>query len=114
MQEALRAHIEQLDPDLRITDGGKERQVRSGFIDILAEDRNGCLVAIELKSGEAPDQAITQLLSYIGSLKEESDRDVRGILIAREFSDRVRLAAKAAGIRLVKYGYQFTFSTVSD
>jgi RecB family endonuclease NucS len=114
MQQALRSHIDQLDPDLRIVDDGKERHVRAGFIDILAEDQNGSLVAIELKSGEAPDQAITQLLSYIGSLQAETDQKVRGVLVAREFSDRVRLAARAAGIQLVEYGYSFTFSTVTD
>ena len=114
MQQALRSHIDQLDPDLRIVDEGKERHVSAGFIDILAEDQSGLLVAIELKSGEAPDSAITQLLSYIGSLQEETKQQVRGILVAREFSTRVRYAARAAGIQLVAYGYNFTFSTVGE
>lgn len=114
MQQALRSHIDQLDPHLRIADEGKERHVSAGFIDILAEDQNGSLVAIELKSGEAPDSTITQLLSYIGSLQEETNQQARGILVAREFSQRVRYAARAAGIQLVEYGYNFTFSTVGE
>ena len=112
MQDALRASIDQLDPDLRIVDDGKERHVEAGFIDILAEDKDGSMVVIELKSGEAPTDSVTQVLSYIGSLKDESDQAVRGVLIARGFSTRVRLAARAAGIELVEYGYSFTFTTV--
>jgi len=114
MQEALRRHIDQLDPRLHIVDEGKERHVESGFIDILAEDQDGSLVVIELKSGEAPDSAITQVLSYVGSLQADAAKPVRGVLIAREFSPRVRLAARAAGIQLVKYGYDFTFHVVAD
>src|SRR3954451_20382349 len=34
MQDALRRHIDQLDSGLEIVDGGKERQVEAGFIDI--------------------------------------------------------------------------------
>lgn len=78
MQDALRRNIEQLDPGLRIIDGGTERRVEAGFIDILAEDEEGSLVVIELKSGEAPEGAVTQVLSYIGSLQAiEGDRRVR-------------------------------------
>ena len=110
MQEALRQHIDQLDPDLTIVDDGKERRVEAGFIDILAEDQAGTLVVIELKAPEAPDSAVTQVLSYIGSLQAETDQPVRGVLVARDFSPRVRLAARAAGIQVVKYGYSFTFT----
>jgi hypothetical protein len=113
MQEALRQNIRQLDPSLRVVDEGKERRVEAGLIDILAEDDEGSRVVIELKSGEAPENAITQLLSYIGSLQAEDDsRPVRGVLIARSFSTRVKLAAHAAGIQLVEYGFSFSFTVV--
>ena len=109
MQDALRASISQLDPSLRIVDGGKERRVDAGFIDILAEDDEG-LVVIELKSGRAPDDVVTQVLSYVGALRQEEDRPVRAVIVAKEFGDRVRCAAAAANIELVTYGYRFTFN----
>jgi RecB family endonuclease NucS len=112
MQDALRRHIEQLDPTLRIVDDGRERRVDSGFIDILAEDDQGVLVVIELKAAEAPEAAIAQVLSYVGALQKEETRAVRAILVAREFSTRLRLAAQAAGIQLVKYGYEFRFTRI--
>jgi RecB family endonuclease NucS len=112
MQSALRANIQQLDASLRVVDGGKERRVESGFIDILAEDDEGSLVVIELKSGEAPESAMAQILSYIGALQTEERRPVRGVLIAHEFSTRMRLAARAAGVTLMQYGYSFTFTAV--
>jgi Endonuclease NucS C-terminal domain len=113
MQDALRRNIAQLDPTLRIVDEGKERHVEAGRIDILAEDSEGGWVVVELKSGDAPETAITQLLSYIGSLQEEDNsRRVRGMLIARNFSTRVRLAARAAGIQLVEYGFKFSFTVI--
>ena len=112
LQDALRRNIHQLDPTLRIVDHGKERRVEAGFIDILAEDDQDSLVVIELKSGAAPETAVTQLLSYIGSLHTEGSQPVRGILIARGFPKRVRLAARAAGIQLVAYGFSFSFTTV--
>ena len=113
LQDALRRNIHQLDPTLRIVDEGRERRVEAGFIDILAEDDQESLVVIELKSGEAPENGITQVLSYIGSLQTEEDsRPVRGLLIARDFPTRVRLAARAAGIQLVAYGFSFSFAVV--
>jgi RecB family endonuclease NucS len=88
--------------------------VATGRIDILAEDREGSLVVIELKADEARDSALTQVLGYIGALKEEEARDdVRGILVAREFSSRVVYAARTAGVNLVRYGYSFTFTAVT-
>jgi Endonuclease NucS len=113
MQVALRKNFEQLDPTMRIVDGGTERHVATGRIDILGEDQCGSLVVIELKADEARDSTLTQVLGYVGALKEEEGRDdVRGVLVAREFSPRVRYAARAAGVDLVQYGYSFTFSAV--
>lgn len=95
MQAAIRQNIGQIEPSLRITDGGRERSVETGFIDITAEDSDGIPVVIELKTGVAGQRAVAQSLSYIGSLMEEEGTDqVRGILIASEFDRKARAAAK--------------------
>lgn len=112
LQMALRRNIEQLEPGLAITDGDKEQTVASGRIDITARDRDGAVVVIELKVGVADREAIGQLLAYMGDLTDDGTR-VRGVLIAREFAPRAVSAARAVpNLRLVQYGFRFTFVTV--
>lgn len=41
-----------------------------GFIDILAKDRSGTYVVVELKAGKAKDAAFGQILGYMGALRE--------------------------------------------
>jgi predicted transcriptional regulator len=115
LQEALRRNIAQLESGLTIIDGDKERRVKSGGrIDILAKDRTGGTVVIELKAGRADRDAIGQLLAYIGDLLDEAE-SVRGILVAAEFAPRAIAAARAApNIRLVRYGIQFSFSAIES
>jgi hypothetical protein len=113
LQMALRTSIEQLEPGLVIIDGGRDQTVTSGRIDITARDRNGSTVVIELKASVADRDAIGQILSYMGDLAEGSTQ-VRGIVIAKEFSPRAISAARAASnVRLVHYSFRFLFGVVS-
>src|SRR5262245_28270957 len=113
LQMALRGNIEQLEPGLTISDGGKEQTVPSGRIDITAQDRDGATVVIELKAGEADRDAVAQSLAYMGDLMV-NEKSVRGILIAGDFTPRAVAAARAAGkIQLIRYGIKFSFAPVS-
>lgn len=112
LQRALRSSIEQLETGLTITDGGKEKIVPSGKIDITAEDRSGNTVVIELKAGTAARDAIGQILSYIGDLSATGIQ-CRGILVAADFSPAAISAAGAVrNMTLVKYGFKFSFGIV--
>ena len=117
LQAALRDRdcIEQLEPGLEITDGGAERSVASGFIDITAKAPDGTVVVIELKAGTARREAIGQVLSYMGDVAdEEPDRVVRGILVAGNFDDKARAAAKVVPtLSLRRYSVTFEFSPPS-
>ena len=111
LQRALRANIQQLEPGLKIVDGGSERTVQAGRIDITAEDSDGQLVVIELKAGKAYIDSIGQLLSYMGSVDNDSSLHVRGILVANEFDHRLAIAARAVpNVTLITYSIQFSFS----
>jgi len=111
LQAALRANIEQLEHGLRITDGGKERTVEAGRIDITAEDQEGKPVVIELKAGAAKPESLAQVLAYMTSLELEEQKPVRGILIAGDFHDRVVLASrKVPDLQLKQYSFSFSFS----
>lgn len=109
LQAALRAAIDQLEPGLRVIDGGSEISVASGSIDILAEDNSGCAVVIELKAGMAKREAIGQITGYMGDLVEdEKYESVRGILVAADF-DKAACAAIRVIPRLALKQYRFTF-----
>lgn len=112
MQAVLRQSIEQLEEGLVITDDGAERSVPSGFIDISAKDSTGAMVVIELKTGTARQNAVAQILSYMGDVaEEESTPTVRGILVAGDFDKKARAAARMVpNISLRKYSIRFEFS----
>ncbi len=112
LQDALRANIDQLENGLSIADEGKERNVPSGRIDILAKDSKGTSVVIELKAGTADRDAVGQILSYIGDLQGDGHSAVRGILVAGDFMPRAIAAARAANVALRKYSFKFSFEQV--
>ena len=113
LQRALRESIAQLESGLAITDGGSEKTVEAGRIDITAEDGNGNITVIELKAGTAQPDAIAQLLAYMGTIENPDSKPVRGILVANDFAPRVIQAAKAVpSISLKAYSFQFNFRDV--
>jgi hypothetical protein len=116
LQESLRAEIEQLEPGLKIIDDGTERSVASGDIDILAQDRTGALLVIELKRGLARREAIGQIIGYMGDLMaEEPNQSVRGLLVAGDFDKSCKAGVRAVpNLQLRKYRFSFTFEAPGD
>lgn len=88
LQEALRTNISQLESNMTITDGGKERVTDAGRIDITTTDKKGGLVIIELKAGTAKMKAISQLLAYMGAVAESDKKPVRGYPDSRRFREK--------------------------
>lgn len=111
LQDSLRREIDQLEPGLTVIDGGAERAVDSGFIDILASDAAGALVVVELKAGEAKREAFGQILGYMGDLQaEEPAAKVRGILVAASFDKSCRAATSVVpSVQLREYRFAFSF-----
>ncbi len=115
LNAALRQNIEQLEPGLHIIDGGKERSVASGRIDILAEDAAGRKVVIELKAVRAPRDAVAQVLAYMGDMISETAGEVRGLLIAPDFDPKAVSAARMVpALELRRFSFQFSFETVGE
>ena len=115
LQKALRENIQQLEAGLTIVDGGKERNVPCGWIDISAKDKQGAIVVIELKAGEADRSAVGQVLAYMGDLMAEgAGKPVRGILVASGFKESAVAAARAvSSLQLKKYGIRFSFESAN-
>ncbi len=116
LQNAVRAQIGTLETGLVIIDGGAEKAVSTGRIDILARDADGRTVVIELKAGLCPKGAIEQLLGYASDIDDSTEGQItsRAILIAGEFSERTLAAAKRVqGLKLMTYGINVSFSAAS-
>jgi len=63
-----------------------------GRSDLICLDERGDLVVLELKRGIGSDEAIGQLLRYMGFVREN---------VAGDYDEHLRLAALAAGIKIV-------------
>lgn len=110
LQAALRLNITQLEPGLKVIDGGSEQTVQGGRIDITAQDQNNSVVVVELKAGVAQPDSLAQTLAYMASLAQEGQASVRGILVAADFHPKVVLAARAVpSLKLKQYSFKFSF-----
>ncbi|TNJ36297.1 endonuclease NucS domain-containing protein, partial [Prosthecochloris vibrioformis] len=107
--------VHEIENGLVLESNGIEYQIDAGRVDLLAKDKNGQLVVIELKAGMAKDAALGQLLGYIGCIAENNENtEVRGILIASDFDKRVVYAAKSLPqIKLVKYKVAFQLQEIT-
>lgn len=75
-----------------------------GRSDLICINKNNDLVIIELKRGLSSDEAIGQVLRYVGYVKENlatEDQEVFGWIVTGDYDEHLRLAASAAGIKLL-------------
>ena len=74
-----------------------------GRSDLICVDANNDLVVLELKRGFTSDETIGQVLRYIGYVMENiavPKQKVYGAIVASDYDEQLRLAAKAAGVKL--------------
>lgn len=84
-------------------------------IDILAVDKSGKFVVIELKVSRGYDRALGQLSRYMAWVKQElsPESSVRGIIIAREISDDLKLATSLNPlISCFEYDISFSLNSI--
>lgn len=106
VEEGLRPYNEE---------SGRQFSIDSGRIDILATDEKGSFVVLELKAGIGNDAVLTQVLSYMATIKKDlvGGKGVRGIIIAHDFSDRlVSATSLLQNVKLMKYKAKFDFEVV--
>jgi Endonuclease NucS len=108
-----------IEPGLRLyhaeDQAGVEYAIEGGRIDILALDREGRFVVIELKVGRGRNKTVGQLLYYMGWVdKHLSKTPCRGMIIAKEISDDLVLAVQRAnGVSLHRYKLSVLVEPVS-
>ena len=95
---------------------GYEYQAGKRRIDILAVDSDDTLVVIELKVGRGHEKVVGQIQYYLGWIENNLAKDnqkVRGIIIAKEITDEIKVAcSRDAAISLYDYSMHFSLHKI--
>lgn len=118
LQNYLARNLDTIETGLRLyEEGGLEFDAGGRRIDILALDRAGAFVVLELKVSKGYDRVVGQLLRYMNWVRmnlAESGQRVRGMIICRAMSDDLQLAcASIPDIELLEYKLSVTVSKVN-
>ncbi|WBL78786.1 endonuclease NucS [Bradyrhizobium xenonodulans] len=99
LRNYLSKNLTSIEPGLKIFQeeefSGIEYPVGGRYIDILAMDAKGDYVVVELKVSRGYERAVGQILRYMAWVKKHlaSGHRVRGIIVANEVTEDLRLAA---------------------
>lgn len=118
-QERSAKNLDQLEEGLKLysdwKNSGRQYSTDVGRIDLLALDKSGAYVVIELKAGKAIDHVIGQILGYMRYVRKSlaNGKEVRGIIVADEFDERLKYAAaEIPKLKLKRYIVKFEFEDV--
>ncbi|MEG9434145.1 endonuclease NucS domain-containing protein [Terriglobus sp. ADX1] len=118
LRDYLVANLQVIEPGLVLWNSNPptvEYQIGKRRIDILAKDKAGTPVVIELKRGLGYDKVVGQALLYQGMIAREMNiQRVRIILIASEVSDELKIASsRLSDIDLLEYSISMQTTRVN-
>jgi len=120
LQNYLAKNLSCIEPGLQLyeEDGVKGYEFDAGgrYIDILAKDKSGVLVVLELKVSRGHERVIGQILRYVNWVRQnlaEPGQKVRGMIVCRAVSQDLRLAcASLVDVELYEYQLSVTVAKV--
>lgn len=120
LQRYLAQNLERVEPGLKLYEAddvnGLEFDAGGRRIDILAIDRNGDWVVLELKVSKGYERVTGQLLRYVNWVRQnlaEPGQKVRGMVVCRTMSQDLRLAcASIPDIELFEYQLSVSVSPI--
>jgi len=119
LRDFLARNLDRIETGLRLyasaDRNGVEFPVDGGRIDLLAVDRNGKYVVIELKLSQGRNKTLGQLLYYMGWIDQHmGEAPCRGFIIASEITEDLSVAvARVPGVSLAKYRMSFSIEPVA-
>lgn len=118
LRDFLAHNLQAIEPGLKLYSAngrsGVEFVIDGGRIDVLAVDRQGRHVVIELKLSRGRNRTLGQLLYYMGWVDTHlGGAPCRGVIVAAEISDDLRLAVKRVpGVSLALYSVSMSIQVV--
>lgn len=121
LQQYLARNLERVESGLRLYEDpegvrGLEYDAGGRRIDILAIDRTGAFVVLELKVSKGYDRVVGQLLRYVNWVRHnlaEPGQRVRGMIVCRTMSEDLRLACSSIpDVELFEYQMSVTVTKV--
>lgn len=108
IEEAIKANLSQL--KLKLAKEEIQQQcilgIGVGRTDLICRDKDGNYVVLELKAVHSSDNVVGQILRYMGYIREnwakKEGKDVKGIILTPSYDEQLRLAAKEAGIKVLR------------
>lgn len=108
VEEAVKANLSQL--NLKLAKEEIQQQcdlgIGVGRTDLICRDKSNNFVILELKAVQTSDVVVGQILRYMGYIREtwanKEGVKVSGIIITPSYDEQLRLAAKEAGIKVLR------------
>ena len=114
IEESLAQNLEVIEEGLRLV-GRQVYLPDTGRVDILAYDKHGSPVVIEVKSGVADDSTLAQLLAYMSKIKEKEGKTPRGVIVAEGFTKKLRHAVELLNnVKLVRIAVRITIEKLEE
>jgi hypothetical protein len=118
LRDFLARNLDRIEVGLRLYTSddrnGVEFPVEGGRIDLLAVDRVGTYVVIELKLSQGRSKTLGQLLYYMGWVDQHMGQaPCRGFIIANEITEDLSVAvSRVPGVSLARYRMSFVIEPV--
>ena len=112
IRDYLAEHPEEIEEGLHVI--RKERPIGEGYADIVARDRAGNYVVIEVKRVTAGKDAVLQLHRYVEALRRENpEAKVRGILVAPSIAKDARTLLNSLGLEYKQIDVQRLYRKIA-
>lgn len=89
----------------------QQQHFKKGIADIIAEDKNGNYVIIELKRRQADFASVTQLHRYMKQVEKMKNKKTRGILLAPSIRKNAKNLLEEFGLEYAKLDFTLTPSS---
>ncbi len=106
LNELLMQDLSMIEPGLMPVN--QQQHFRKGICDIVAQDREGNFVVIELKRREADYAGVTQLQRYMKEVERMKGIKTRGILLAPGIRKNAKELLGQLGLEFAKLDFELT------